>query len=63
MKEALLNGVDLSAYGAQIEKELNQYSNISIRDYIRESKNIAHLHMYVCLFCIILGKLGIVLQF
>ena len=36
-------------YGEQIDKELQKYSDISIRDYIRESVNIAHLHLYECL--------------
>lgn len=45
MKEALKNNVDLSVYGEQIEKELQQYTSVSIQDYIHESKSIAHLHL------------------
>ena len=48
----------MSGYGEQIEKELKEYSNISIRDYIRESKNIAHLHMYTLYFCLIIREVG-----
>ena len=40
------SNVDLSVYGEHIDKELHEYSNISIRDYIRESANIAQLHLY-----------------
>lgn len=47
MKEALENDVDLSIYGEQIDKELIEYSKVSIRDYMEESKNIAHLHLYL----------------
>ena len=46
VREALQNNVDLSVYGDHIDKELHIYSNISIRDYIRESVNIAQLHLY-----------------
>ena len=46
VREALQNNVDLSVYGEHIDKELQDYSNISIRDYIRESVNIAQLHLY-----------------
>lgn len=47
VKEALKNDVDLSLYGDQIDEQLKKYSNLSIRDYIHESKNIAHLHLSV----------------
>ena len=47
MKEALKNDVDLSLYGDQIDEQLKKYSNLSIVDYIRESKNIAHLHLSI----------------
>ena len=50
MKEALENDVDLSVYGEQIDKELKEYSKVSIKDYMDESKNIAHLHLYFLLF-------------
>ena len=47
MKEALKNDVDLSLYGDQIDEQLKKYSSLSIVDYIRESKNIAHLHLSI----------------
>ena len=50
VKEALENDVDLSIYGEQIDKELKEYSKVSIKDYMDESKNIAHLHLYFLLF-------------
>ena len=44
VQEALRSGVDLREYSAQLENELKDVENESIRDYIRESKNIASLH-------------------
>ncbi|KYO32872.1 vacuolar sorting-associated protein 52-like protein isoform A [Alligator mississippiensis] len=44
VQEALKTGVDLRQYSKQVELELQQIEHASIRDYIKESKNIASLH-------------------
>uniref|UniRef100_A0A6P5LAV5 Vacuolar protein sorting-associated protein 52 homolog n=1 Tax=Phascolarctos cinereus TaxID=38626 RepID=A0A6P5LAV5_PHACI len=44
VKEALKTGVDLRQYSKQVELELQQIEQKSIRDYIQESENIASLH-------------------
>ncbi|XP_014453158.2 vacuolar protein sorting-associated protein 52 homolog isoform X2 [Alligator mississippiensis] len=44
VQEALKTGVDLRQYSKQVELELQQNEHASIRDYIKESKNIASLH-------------------
>ncbi|CAN0352484.1 unnamed protein product [Lampetra fluviatilis] len=44
VKEALRTGVDLRHYSKHVEKELQEIENASIRDYIKESENIASLH-------------------
>ncbi|XP_067131774.1 vacuolar protein sorting-associated protein 52 homolog [Centruroides vittatus] len=44
IKEALNSGMDLRQYSRQIEKELQDVENASIKDYITESQNIASLH-------------------
>ncbi|XP_058475002.1 vacuolar protein sorting-associated protein 52 homolog isoform X1 [Solea solea] len=44
VKEALKTGVDLRQYSKQVEVELQRIEQVSIRDYIKESQNIALLH-------------------
>lgn len=44
VKEALKTGVDLRQYSKQVESELQRIEQASIRDYIKESQNIALLH-------------------
>uniref|UniRef100_A0A672FJ28 Vacuolar protein sorting-associated protein 52 homolog n=1 Tax=Salarias fasciatus TaxID=181472 RepID=A0A672FJ28_SALFA len=44
VKEALKTGVDLRQYSKQVEAELQRIEQASIRDYIKESQNIALLH-------------------
>ncbi|XP_068188454.1 vacuolar protein sorting-associated protein 52 homolog [Antennarius striatus] len=44
MKEALKTGVDLRQYSKQVESELQRIEQASIKDYIKESQNIALLH-------------------
>uniref|UniRef100_A0A3P8WXB3 Vacuolar protein sorting-associated protein 52 homolog n=1 Tax=Cynoglossus semilaevis TaxID=244447 RepID=A0A3P8WXB3_CYNSE len=44
VKEALKTGVDLRQYSKQVEVELQKIEQASIRDYIKESQNIALLH-------------------
>ncbi|XP_069097988.1 vacuolar protein sorting-associated protein 52 homolog [Pleurodeles waltl] len=44
VKEALKTGVDLRQYSKQVELELQQIEHASIKDYIKESQNIASLH-------------------
>ncbi|XP_038135686.1 vacuolar protein sorting-associated protein 52 homolog [Cyprinodon tularosa] len=44
VKEALKTGVDLRQYSKQVETELQRIEQASIKDYIKESQNIAHLH-------------------
>ncbi|KAM9384766.1 vacuolar protein sorting-associated protein 52 homolog isoform 1-T2 [Pholidichthys leucotaenia] len=44
VKEALRTGVDLRQYSKQVEAELQRIEQASIRDYIKESQNIALLH-------------------
>uniref|UniRef100_A0A8C4R357 Vacuolar protein sorting-associated protein 52 homolog n=2 Tax=Eptatretus burgeri TaxID=7764 RepID=A0A8C4R357_EPTBU len=44
VQEALKTGVDLRQYSKQVEAELQQIEHASIRDYIKESQNIASLH-------------------
>ncbi|MBN3295247.1 VPS52 protein, partial [Amia calva] len=41
---SLSQGVDLRQYSKQVESELQQIEQASIRDYIKESQNIASLH-------------------
>ncbi|KAL8213581.1 UNVERIFIED_CONTAM: Vacuolar protein sorting-associated protein 52 [Gekko kuhli] len=47
VQEALKTGVDLRQYSKQVELELQQIENASIKDYIKESKNIASLHTQI----------------
>ncbi|XP_050390938.2 vacuolar protein sorting-associated protein 52 homolog [Patella vulgata] len=47
VKEALKTGVDLRQYSKEIEKDLLQVENASIKDYIKESQNIASLHKQI----------------
>ncbi|KAF7235308.1 hypothetical protein EYD10_17863 [Varanus komodoensis] len=47
VREALKTGVDLRQYSKQVERELQQIENASIKDYIKESKNIASLHTQI----------------
>ncbi|XP_061477503.1 vacuolar protein sorting-associated protein 52 homolog isoform X4 [Rhineura floridana] len=47
VQEALKTGVDLRQYSKQVEVELQQIENASIKDYIKESKNIASLHTQI----------------
>ncbi|XP_034747433.1 vacuolar protein sorting-associated protein 52 homolog isoform X2 [Etheostoma cragini] len=44
VKEALKTGVDLRQYSKQVESELQRIEQVSIKDYIKESQNIALLH-------------------
>ncbi|XP_041069183.1 vacuolar protein sorting-associated protein 52 homolog isoform X1 [Carcharodon carcharias] len=44
VKEALKTGVDLRHYSKQVETELQHIEHASIKDYIKESQNIASLH-------------------
>ncbi|XP_051991490.1 vacuolar protein sorting-associated protein 52 homolog isoform X1 [Xyrauchen texanus] len=44
VKEALKTGVDLRQYSKQVETELQRIEQVSIKDYIKESQNIASLH-------------------
>ncbi|XP_078032150.1 vacuolar protein sorting-associated protein 52 homolog isoform X1 [Epinephelus lanceolatus] len=44
VKEALKTGVDLRQYSKQVESELQRIEQASIKDYIKESQNIALLH-------------------
>uniref|UniRef100_A0A3B4DBL7 Vacuolar protein sorting-associated protein 52 homolog n=1 Tax=Pygocentrus nattereri TaxID=42514 RepID=A0A3B4DBL7_PYGNA len=44
VKEALKTGVDLRQYSKQVEAELQRIEQASIKDYIKESQNIASLH-------------------
>lgn len=44
VKEALKTGVDLRHYSKQVEAELQRIEQASIKDYIKESQNIALLH-------------------
>lgn len=44
VKEALKTGVDLRQYSKQVEAELQKIEQASIKDYIKESQNIALLH-------------------
>ncbi|KAI1902344.1 hypothetical protein AGOR_G00043800 [Albula goreensis] len=44
VKEALKTGVDLRQYSKQVETELQHIEQASIKDYIKESQNIASLH-------------------
>lgn len=44
VKEALRTGVDLRQYSKQVETELQRIEQASIKDYIKESQNIALLH-------------------
>ncbi|XP_061597458.1 vacuolar protein sorting-associated protein 52 homolog isoform X2 [Cololabis saira] len=44
VKEALKTGVDLRQYSKQVETELQRIEQASIKDYIKESQNIALLH-------------------
>uniref|UniRef100_A0A672MSL0 Vacuolar protein sorting-associated protein 52 homolog n=2 Tax=Sinocyclocheilus TaxID=75365 RepID=A0A672MSL0_SINGR len=44
VKEALKTGVDLRQYSKQVETELQRIEQASIKDYIKESQNIASLH-------------------
>uniref|UniRef100_A0A670HQT0 Vacuolar protein sorting-associated protein 52 homolog n=1 Tax=Podarcis muralis TaxID=64176 RepID=A0A670HQT0_PODMU len=47
VQEALKTGVDLRHYSKQVELELQHIENASIKDYIKESKNIASLHTQI----------------
>ncbi|XP_078271904.1 vacuolar protein sorting-associated protein 52 homolog isoform X3 [Rhinoraja longicauda] len=44
VKEALKTGVDLRHYSKHVETELQYIEHASIKDYIKESENIASLH-------------------
>ncbi|MCJ8735572.1 hypothetical protein PDJAM_G00248500, partial [Pangasius djambal] len=44
VQEALRTGVDLRQYSKQVEAELQRIEQASIKDYIKESQNIASLH-------------------
>ncbi|XP_058264842.1 vacuolar protein sorting-associated protein 52 homolog isoform X1 [Hemibagrus wyckioides] len=44
VQEALRTGVDLRQYSKQVEMELQRIEQASIKDYIKESQNIASLH-------------------
>ncbi|XP_074468499.1 vacuolar protein sorting-associated protein 52 homolog [Sebastes fasciatus] len=44
VKEALKTGVDLRQYSKQVESDLQRIEQASIKDYIKESQNIALLH-------------------
>ncbi|KAK6327449.1 vacuolar protein sorting-associated protein 52 homolog [Coregonus clupeaformis] len=44
VKEALKTGVDLRQYSKHVEDELQRIEQASIKDYIKESQNIASLH-------------------
>ena len=44
VQKALKSGVDLREYSKQVEDELREVENESIRDYINEAGNIAALH-------------------
>ncbi|XP_071450742.1 vacuolar protein sorting-associated protein 52 homolog [Hetaerina americana] len=44
VQEIVKTGTDLRQYSKQIEKELKQVENKSIKDYVKESQNIASLH-------------------
>lgn len=48
VQEVLQTGTDLRKYSREIEKELKQIENKSIKDYIKESQNIASLHNQIC---------------
>lgn len=45
IQEILKTGTDLRQYSRQIEKEFKEVENKSIEDYIKESQNIANLHV------------------
>ncbi|XP_061752738.1 vacuolar protein sorting-associated protein 52 homolog isoform X1 [Nerophis ophidion] len=47
VKEALKTGVDLRQYSKQVEAELQKIEQASIKDYIKESQNIALLHQQI----------------
>ncbi|XP_077363755.1 vacuolar protein sorting-associated protein 52 homolog [Festucalex cinctus] len=47
VKEALQTGVDLRQYSKQVEAELERIEQASIKDYIKESQNIALLHQQI----------------
>nr|XP_042122439.1 vacuolar protein sorting-associated protein 52 homolog [Peromyscus maniculatus bairdii] len=57
VKEALRTGVDLRHYSKQVELELQQIEQKSIRDYIQESENIASLHNQIRSLLITLSPL------
>jgi hypothetical protein len=44
VQEVLKTGTDLRQYSREIEKELKEVEKRSIKDYIKESQNIASLH-------------------
>ncbi|XP_026292867.1 vacuolar protein sorting-associated protein 52 homolog [Frankliniella occidentalis] len=44
VQEVLKEGTDLRQYSHQIELELREVENQAIKDYTKESTNIAHLH-------------------
>lgn len=48
VQEVLQTGTDLRKYSREIEKELKEIENRSIKDYIKESQNIASLHNQIC---------------
>jgi len=47
VKEVLNKGLDIRHYSKEIEHELRTVENHSIKDYIKESKNIASLHQQI----------------
>lgn len=55
IREVLKPGTDLRKYSRQVEKELKDIEDKSIKDYIKESENIASLHNQICACDEILG--------
>lgn len=47
IKEILASGTDLRQYAQEIDKEFKSVENQSIKDYIKESENIASLHTQI----------------
>ncbi|GCB82482.1 hypothetical protein scyTo_0021623 [Scyliorhinus torazame] len=57
VKEALKTGVDLRHYSKQVETELQHIEHASIKDYIKESQNIASLHNQITVCDTILERM------
>lgn len=47
VKEALDKGLDLRKFSQQIEDELQEVERTSVDDYLKESKNMARLHVQI----------------